>query len=473
MGRRQGKRRMPWPGGTLRAVAASAAWLAVLAFLLAPPADADGLGSPTPAASGGAGGLGIGGQFGISPAPDSQGRAPSYFQLSLAPGQSVTAEAEVTNLSDGAQTLDVGRAIGVTAANGGSAYQPEPARCSGADCWVNGLPRQVTLPGRTRELLAFKVTVPAGTAHGQYLTGISAKSAGRPRTVKVGTNGNAGARAAIVQDVTVGVAVTVGDLSTLTTRLRIPGVTGADEGPTARLNIQLANTGQTFARGTGTASCTADRTARPYHYHVLANTVLPQDHAVITVNAPGLPEGTTVPCTIKIHYGMHQTVVWTGMVNIPGAPSGRIEHTGPGAYSQIQPGGLPGWVIALIVVSALLLATVIVLLLRLRRSRLPGRDRRVAVLRAVAVLVALAAQQHRPQAEQDQAADDHQGNRPAGRTTAGARRGAAADGPPGRGRPGGWHGDGPRPGGAAARVLHARRAPPGARAQAGRVDREA
>jgi hypothetical protein len=364
---------MPWRGGTARAVAAPTAWLAVLAFLLAPPASADGLGSPTPAASGGAADLGIDGQFGISPAPDSQGRASSYFQLSLVPGQSVTAEAVVTNLSDGAQTLDIGRAIGVTADDGGSAYEPEPARCSGPGCWVNGLPRQVTLPGRASELLAFKVTVPAGTAHGQYLTGISARSATRPRTVKVGTKGNAGLRAAIVEGVTVGVAVTVGNLSALTTRLRIPGVTGADEGPTARLDIELANTGQTFAKGTGTASCTADRTARSYR--VLANTVLPQDHAVITVNAPGLPEGTTVPCTIKIHYGNGQTVSWTGMVAIPGAPSGRIVHTGPGTYSQIPSGGIPGWAIALIAIGAVLIALLVMLLFRLRRGRPDAKQR--------------------------------------------------------------------------------------------------
>ena len=75
------------------------------------------------------GGLGIGGTFGISPAPDSQGRASSYFQLTIAPGQSARATAVVSNLADKPETLVISHAAGVTASNSGSAYEPVSQGC--------------------------------------------------------------------------------------------------------------------------------------------------------------------------------------------------------------------------------------------------------------------------------------------------------------------------------------------------------
>ena len=201
-------------------------------------------------------------------------------------------------------------------------------------------------------------------SRGQYLGGISAGLAARPRSVKVGSNGKASARAVIVEQVTVGVAVTVGQLSTLTSRFRIPAVEGAIEGPMARLNVALDNTGQTFAHGRGQASCTA--AGRRRSYDAFADTVLPGGHALIAVNAPGLPEGATLPCQVWLRYGRHQTVRWAGLVSVPAPTGSRIAHTGHGAYSVIPKGGIPVWAVALIVIGVLVLAGLGVLLYRRR-----------------------------------------------------------------------------------------------------------
>jgi hypothetical protein len=178
--------------------------------------------------------------------------------------------------------------------------------------------------------------------------------------------------AVIVEDVTVGVAVTVGDLSAMTTRFNIPAVQGTLEYQTPRLNIELDNTGQTFAWGAGTVSCTAS--GKPHTCGVSADTVLPSGHALIAVNTPGLPTGTTVPCLVQIHYGKNQTVGWAGMVAIPGLPSTHVVHTGTGSYSQVPQGGIPGWAIALIAIGALLLAGVGFLLYRQQRLAHRGRQ---------------------------------------------------------------------------------------------------
>jgi hypothetical protein len=314
----------------------------------------------TPAPSATPGGIGTG-TFGLSTAPDSQGRAAPYFNLTVAAGHSTVATVVVSNLGNTTEKLKIGRSTGITATNGGSAYSLAPGKCSGPGCWVTGLPRLVTLPAHSREMLNFTVSVPAGTARGQYLGGIAAESAAGPGSRIVGSNGKAKAWAIIVEQVTVGVAVTVGQLSKLTTRLRIPGVLGAIEGPVARLNIQLENTGQTFAKGTGKASCTAAR--KRHTYTVLADTVLPHDHALIAVNAPGIPEGTTLPCEIRIRYGRNQTVRWAGLVTVAAPPSSHIVYTGPGAYSVVPNGGIPAWAIVLISIGVLVLSGIGVLVL--------------------------------------------------------------------------------------------------------------
>ena len=315
-----------------------------------------------PAAAAPAGGNG---QCGLTPVPDSAGRVAPYFMLTMAAGESAIGTALVSNEGHVAEKLKLSRATGVTAGNGGSAFSREFEGCSGTGCWVGGLAGEVTLPAGAVERLPFTVRVPAGTPPGQYLAGLTVEAAVPPPSVQVGSNGQATARAVIIERVTVGVAVTVGVLARMTTRLRIPDVSGQAIGPTARLNIRLANTGQTFAHGTGKASCTA--AGRRHSFAVYASTVLPHDQAVIAVNAPGLPEGVSMPCAVRLHYGNGLTASWAGRVTVPASPRTRIVHTGPGAYSVVPANGIPAWAIALLIVGVLVLAAMAAVLLRLRR----------------------------------------------------------------------------------------------------------
>ena len=220
----------------------------------------------------------------------------------------------------------------------------------------------MTLAPGAREKIAFTVRVPAGTPRRQYLAGITAELANKPKATIVGQHGKATAKAIIIRQVTVGVAVTVGNLSQMRNRLEIPGVSGQAIGTMPRLNVALRDTGQTFSGGTGQASCTS--AGKTHSFRVATNTILPGDQAQIAVNAPSLREGTTVPCVVRIHYGNGQTVRWSGMVTLPKAAAARIVHTGPGAYSVIPENGIPGWAIALIVVGGVAIAGVAVLLIR-------------------------------------------------------------------------------------------------------------
>lgn len=338
--------------------------VAVAALTAAAPAA-----SPGPANM-----MGIKGKFGLVPAPSGHGRPSLYFQLTAPAGGSARAAIIVANLGHETETLKIGRALGITATNGGSTYRPLLGGCGGPGCWVMGLPRVVTLAAGAEERLSFIVRVPALTSPGQYLGGISAGPDTTPPPVTLGSSKKASTKATIVQNVTIGVAVTVGRLSSLTTGFRIPGVLGTLEGSTPRLNIRLDNTGQTFAQATGTASCTAGGSQHSYAVH--AATILPGDHALVAVNAPGLPEGATLPCKVSLSYGNHQTLSWTGQVTIPGAPATHVIHTANGAYAVIPNGGVPPWAIALIGIGVLILAGIGGVLVRPMLARRPGRRAR-------------------------------------------------------------------------------------------------
>jgi hypothetical protein len=302
------------------------------------------------------------GPFGITPVPTPAGQSRPYFDLTIAPGRSARDVVVITNGGTTAERLKIGTNAGLTAQNSGSAFGGLSARCSGAGCWVTGLPATVTLAPRTGRALGFTVTVPAGTRRAQYLAGISAELATPPAAVAVGKKGKSSAKVIIINEVTVGVAVTVGSRARLKTALAISAVTAGFVGSTPRLYIPVHNPGQTFVRATGTVSCRP-----PGHpsrsYRVIMETVLPGGGAVLPVNAPGLGSGT-MPCTVRLDDGASRPVVRSGIVTLAATSHEVFVNTGNGVYAQLPDRGVPAWAIALIVMGALVLAALTRLILK-------------------------------------------------------------------------------------------------------------
>ena len=198
-----------------------------------------------------AGAIGTGGadSFGLNPAPLPDGRSESYFNLAAGGGQSATATVILSDLGRKPEKLKLSTSLGVTASNGGIGYSAGSRPCSGPSCWLAGIGRTVTLAPGTRDSIPFTVRVPAGTPHRQYLAGITAELASKPKATIVGQNGKATAKAIIVKQVTVGVAVTVGNLAQMRNRLQIAGVSGQAIGPMPRLNVALRDTGRRSPAG--------------------------------------------------------------------------------------------------------------------------------------------------------------------------------------------------------------------------------
>jgi hypothetical protein len=311
------------------------------------------------------------GPFGLTPTPTAAGQPRSYFQLTIAPGRSDVDTAIISNESTKLQRLKVTVSRGLTAANSGSAYVGLTGHCQGPSCWVKKLPGTVTLTPGERKMFAFRVTVPRWTQPGQYLAGVTAESAIRPRSVVVGSNGHAQARAIIIDEVTVGVAVTVGDQARLRTALAISPVAAGWIGSTPRLNIPVSNPGQTFVRATGKISCTSG--GQRHSYPVFMSTVLPHGGAVLPVNAPGLVSGTA-QCAIWLNDGTGRPVTWSGAVNVPPRVITRTYHPVKGVYVSLPEQTIPPWAIALMVIGGLILTSLLVLLIQSRRRLAnPGR----------------------------------------------------------------------------------------------------
>ncbi|HEY6278175.1 MAG TPA: hypothetical protein VIX86_17805 [Streptosporangiaceae bacterium] len=343
------------PGRACAAPAALAALALTLALALAgaaPPADA------VTAAGAGTG------PFGLTPSLTAAGRPRPYFALAIAPGGLARDDAIISNEGTTTERLRVSTVAGVTALNSGSAFGGAGRGCLGPACWVTGLPAVVTLAPGSRRVLPFRVAVPAGTAPGQYLAGLAAEPALRPRPVRIGRAGRATARVVIVDEVVVGVAVTVGSRSQLRTVLSIGAVTGGSVGTTPRLYIHVHNAGQTFTKATGAVTCLAG--GRHRSYRVIMDTVLPGQGAVIPINAAGLGTGP-VPCRLVLHDGAARPVIWSGTVDLPVPTPAVTLLTGRGVYTAVPRNTVPPWAVALMVIGVLILAALGALLLRRRR----------------------------------------------------------------------------------------------------------
>jgi hypothetical protein len=304
--------------------------------------------------------------FGLTPVPTAAGQPRPYFNLTIAPGESARDIAIVSDDGTRTERLMVGTSRGITAANSGSAFGSFSRGCAGVGCWVSGLPAAVTLVPGTGRALGFRVAVPAGTRPGQYLAGITVVAAAPPRSVRIKSHGHVSVNVIVIDEVTVGVAITVGSLARLRTRLVVPAVTAGSIGSLPRLYVHVRNTGQTFARASGTVSCRAGGQDRLFR--LVIDTVLPGGEAVLPINAPGLGSGA-LPCTVSLRDDAGHAVAWSGTVDTIAPAPAKTIHTGNGAYSTLPVNSVPAWAIALMVMGALILAALVRVLVLYRRSR--------------------------------------------------------------------------------------------------------
>lgn len=304
--------------------------------------------------------------FAVTPAPGPDGSVRSYFTLDGRAGETLREQIVISNLDKRAETLKLSASRGATAPNTGAAFVGAFERCGGTACWISGLPAELSLGVGESRTLGFEVHVPAGTADKQYLAGVTVRPAHAAAPVQVGSGKGATAQAVVINEVTVGVAVTVG--THLHTELGIDDVTGGVTGATSLLNVKVSDPGQTFVHGTGAAVCTTAK--GDLRFPVGVNTVLPGDSGTVQVTAAGLPAGDS-ECSVTISYCSGAKATWQGTVTVPTGRVVKRVQVAPGVYAAVPANHLPTWARILIVaggaVIVALLLTVVVLIARRRR----------------------------------------------------------------------------------------------------------
>lgn len=297
------------------------------------------------------------GPFGMTPSPVNGAPRP-YFNLSLAPGSVVRDSVVVTNLSRGDERLRMAVSKGVTATNSGSAYENLIGRCTGPSCWISGLPHTVLLGAKEQMAVGFTVRVPRNIKPGQYLAGVTVQAAKKPKPVRVGKHGHSSAQAIIIDEVTVGVAVTIGNPSKLITAVKFGQPSAEWVGRTPRLNLPVTNKGQTFAHGTGKITCVSG--GRTHSYRVIMETVLPGGSAVLPVNARHLQPGSST-CRARLLTSTGHVVRWSGTVTLAAMTLTKTYHPAKGVYVSLPESMVPAWAIALMVLGGLILAVLVLL----------------------------------------------------------------------------------------------------------------
>jgi hypothetical protein len=310
------------------------------------------------------------GQFTIGPAPAPDGAPRGYFIMAIAPGGSDHDVIDFSNGSSTTQKISVGTTNGLTATDSGSAFGDLAGACSGIGCWITGLPTTITLAPDTTEEVGFLVKVPADAKPMQYLGGITARPTTAPRPAATKAAGRTSTHVIIVAQVTIGVAITVGRLASLRTRLDMTGVTATWIDSLVRLSVDVRNRGQRFTKGTGNVSCTLNGTTRSYPLDM--DTVLPGDGAALPVNGLGMHTGVWL-CTVKIKDSGGRTDTWTGDVTVPSTVAAATKRIAPNDYVVPSEPGIPGWAIALMVLAGLILFSIWALILRRSHDRNRGK----------------------------------------------------------------------------------------------------
>lgn len=128
-----------------------------------------------------------------TPPPSSNNAAPGiypikanhdgYFEFSLSPGQSATAEIQISNQSKSTETFLIYGAAGITSNVTGVAYTQPLA--GGVASWLSTKPHLVTLTSGQKEVEVVTIHVPKGTKPGDYVGALVGQ--GPPSSQKVNT----------------------------------------------------------------------------------------------------------------------------------------------------------------------------------------------------------------------------------------------------------------------------------------------
>lgn len=341
------------------------------------------LGAGWLAAGGGAGGevsaavVPAPAQFGFAVA--AVGVAGTYFAEHLRPGSGAGLTLRVTSTVARPERLEVAPIVGATNTNTGDGYTwsgpcstTSPRSSPTSACWISGLPASVVLQPRESIVLHARLDVPTTAAAGQYLLGVGVRSRPSAPSAVVG-RGDASAVLRVVQEVNVGVAVTIGTAAQLRPDLVVTGVAERPGSGAVVASVRLADTGDTFVHSAGTLAVSTS--TGPVTVRLAPGTILPGDHGAVDIGLGRLAAGS-YPVAVALRYGgesgpLDRRAAWRGELVVGRSTNSFGVRAPAPSVLRTAVGRVPVWLWGLVGVlvgsAGLLLAT------RVAAWRQPGR----------------------------------------------------------------------------------------------------
>lgn len=245
----------------------------------------------------------------------------SFFQLPLGPGDTLAQSVVVKNPNTSAMRVDVDAVTASTAAATGASYGAPGTKASGTAAWIELTEHQLQLaPGATRTV-HFRVRVPSGTAPGQYLAGISISV---PAPTSKPRNAQAPSQAGFALTLRAQrvIAVEIDVPGALAPRLEVRGARAEVVRDTFAVALDVANTGNAFAHGTGTLDVASTGTHREFPI----DTFVGQTSVTMPIEWSRSAAVGDHAVEVRLAYDGGRVTKWSGTVTVDDALKTRLRQ---------------------------------------------------------------------------------------------------------------------------------------------------
>ncbi|HEY3832712.1 MAG TPA: DUF916 domain-containing protein [Acidimicrobiia bacterium] len=245
----------------------------------------------------------------------------SYYELQAKPGATITQQIVVANPNDHSVIANVSGVDAWTSDATGAGYGTPGSTPKNTGTWITFVTPQLQLSPSQSRTIPFTVTVPGTALPGQYLAAVSV-SIPAASTPPPATSGHKASFDISLQTQRV-IAVEIDVPGPRSPHLVVRSVKPVVQANTLRLQFDVANVGNAFAKGHGSLTVPDTNTHRDFNIdtfvsHTSAKLALAWTKDVV----PGLHQ-----VTLRLQDQNGRIITWTGSVDVRGAIGAALERT--------------------------------------------------------------------------------------------------------------------------------------------------
>jgi hypothetical protein len=235
-----------------------------------------------------------------------------YYRLTAGPGASVTQSVHLVNKNKHAVDVRIAGLDGYTSDATGAAYTPTGSDAKATGTWIVVSTPELTMQPNEERDVSFTLHVPATAKPGEYLGAVGLWVPLDSSSTTVPGGKQAGFAVTLQGERVIAVEVVVPGPTVA--RLAVTGVKPVAAPDGLRLEVGIANKGNTFTKGSGVVSVADTNLTFPFQIDTFVS------HTAITYRVPWTR--TVVPgdhdVSVKLTYADGRVTTWNGTVAIAG-----------------------------------------------------------------------------------------------------------------------------------------------------------